>query len=353
MKAVEHGVVSPIDASWIDLTRMVPSDVYHLPGYLKSCNLAEDGEVNVAVVEKNGYTIGAPLVFRRLPYGMDGFDACTPYGYGSIIGNPDSESAWASAIKELLGRLEELDVIAVFIRLHPFLHTEEFVAALSSLGALVYHGDTVYFQLEKGDQDNWSGLKSGLRYDIKKLIKAGFEFVANDWSYFDDFQKMYRESMSRVGARDFYLFDKAYFDSLRENLGASVYLHTLLDFDGKPASAVLDLGLGSIVHGHLSGSSNEHYAMSPAKMMYNEARLWYQQNGHEIFHIGAGLGGKHDNLFHFKAGFSRYRAKLRTCGIIVDQSRYRTLVDLHHKHTGIVPDRMHDFFPAYRTPSAL
>ena len=70
------------DRRWDELVdASAAADVYYRPGYCRAYEAAGHGRA-VAVV-----TDGAmfPLLLRPLPFGEEGFDAATPYGYGGVL----------------------------------------------------------------------------------------------------------------------------------------------------------------------------------------------------------------------------------------------------------------------------
>ena len=80
--------------------------------------------------------------------------------------------------------------------------------------------------------------------------------------------------------------------------------------------------------------------------MFAEVMHWAQAQGAAYMHLGGGLGGREDSLFHFKAGFSKQRADFFTYRVIADPSAYETLCARWQEHHHAPLDET--FFPAYR-----
>jgi hypothetical protein len=77
-------------------------------------------------------------------------------------------------------------------------------------------------------------------------------------------------------------------------------------------------------------------------------RAWAQERLNRVLHLGGGVGGAYDSLFHFKAGFSDTRADFYSYRLIVDQSRYESLsrvAAMQAEGDSSIPT---NFFPAYR-----
>ena len=69
---------------------------------------------------------------------------------------------------------------------------------------------------------------------------------------------------------------------------------------------------------HLSGMSEAFARERPTKLMLDHVRQWARARGNRWLHLGGGVGSAQDNLFKFKAGFSKLRRTIdryhvRTC----------------------------------------
>ena len=70
------------DGRWDELVDAAPTpDVYFRPGYGRAYEAV--GEGRLVAVRTEGALF--PLLLRELPFGEDGLDAVTPYGYGGLL----------------------------------------------------------------------------------------------------------------------------------------------------------------------------------------------------------------------------------------------------------------------------
>jgi hypothetical protein len=99
---------------------------------------------------------------------------------------------------------------------------------------------------------------------------------------------------------------------------------------------------GGIVQYHLGATANEHLHLNPTKVMFDYANRWAKRRGNRWLHLGGGVGGADDSLFHFKAGFSPLRRTFATWRLVVDAAAYAALVP------GGVEASQASYFPAYR-----
>ena len=82
--------------------------------------------------------------------------------------------------------------------------------------------------------------------------------------------------------------------------------------------------------------------------MIDDMVAWAHARGNRVLHLGGGVGGREDSLFHFKQGFSDWLIPFYTWRIVVDEVRYRQAMDVLAP-TGDGGDRS-GHFPAYRAP---
>jgi sugar O-acyltransferase (sialic acid O-acetyltransferase NeuD family) len=85
-------------------------------------------------------------------------------------------------------------------------------------------------------------------------------------------------------------------------------------------------------------------------LLFDTVRLWANEQGARVVHLGGGVGSKEDSLFHFKAGFSDRRHVFPTWQWVVEPDAYRELCDRHAlRNVGHgVQWTSTDYFPQYR-----
>lgn len=336
------------DPRWQALLLRCDSDAYHQRGYLEAAAEVEEGDLRIALVEAAGVTMGVPLMLRRLPFGMDGWDAVSPYGYPCPIATAQTPGQWSLLWQALRRLLAEEDIVSAFFRLHPLLTPPDCLQAVALEDTVVEHGDCVYLRLDQEEQALWSETRPRFRSNINALRRDGWRFVADDWSLLPEFLAIYSATMRRADAESFYYFPLSYYQSLRAGLGGDATLHAVLDPAGEVATIGLFLRHGTLVQYHLGGTAAAHIQAAPAKLLFHEVRLWYRSAGATLLHLGGGLGGRRDSLYRFKAGFSKCARPFCSLRMVVDPSRYRALVDTWSRAAGAVPATLEGYFPAYR-----
>ncbi len=340
------------DSRWANVLRACAHDCYHLPEYAELA-AAEEGAVPMAFYaeDESGGTCLIPLLIRALPSVLraprDWYDGISPYGYsGILLSGPAMK--WCSIMEAFRAAAKAKGLVTAFLRLHPLLPMNP--DALEPFGRLVRHGRTVYVNLSEPPAQIWRQVSTNHRRNITKLLQAGFRWTLDEWSRYRDFIAVYYDTMHRVGASKTYLFSEEYFEALCERLGGRLHLVCVLDPKDEVAAAGLFIASGSIVQYHLGGTAATYLAQAPSKLMMDGVWRWAHEQGYAVFHLGGGVGGAEDSLFHFKAGFSPLRGEFFTYRMVVDEEKQAVLDRAARALRGPTAEAETtcDFFPAYR-----
>jgi hypothetical protein len=335
-------LLTPDDAQWSDVLDRAAHDVYHLPAYVRlSATTTEPGEpVAVLAATSRGPWL-LPLVLRDVPGAPGVRDAVTPYGYPGPIGALGADAASAAA-----EFLREQRVVSLFARAHPLLNPAP--EPFTGIGDLVEHGETVTVDLSLPEDELWRQTRSRYRSEINRAEREGHRpYFDENFEHLDTFVTLYLATMERVEATPYYLFGTDYFRGLKDVLDRRLHL-CVVDIDGEIAAGALFTEIGGIVQYHLSASDDRFSAQRPTKTMIHFVRTWAKARGNRWLHLGGGLGGGRDSLFHFKAGFSKLSQPFRTWRVVTDEPMYLELVRAA-RPTSDGRDRS-GYFPEYRQP---
>ena len=341
--------------SWHETLQDIPHDVYHLPEYV-ALDAKRTKPIPEAFLCRDGDKIFfAPYLLRSCADiidlgGKEVYDVISPYGYPGILlseaaanthGFPDL------ALQKFREALQSRRVCAAFIRLHPILG-EKFAHIFKS-GSFQENGKTVSIDLTLDEDQIWAKTRRGHQSTINKCTRLGLSArtvpVAEN---IDEFISIYEETMHRVHAQDIYYFSHEYFEgllTLRNNLHLGV-----VEFEQEIVCASLFFESCGIVQAHLGGTRTNFLKQSPFNLLLHHMRLWAKARGNKYLHIGGGVGGKKDNLYTFKSGFSKQRHEFFTMRSIVDSHCYNDLLKFRAKsiNKSIEELKQSQFFPAYR-----
>ena len=351
MKSV---VLDPQDTSWSETLQLMSHDVYHLPEYV-----ALDAKRTQTIPQAFVYQDEAKIFF--VPYllrscediNLDetkAYDIISPYGYPGILINEaalDSTDFAKAAFQKFRQTLQERGVCSAFFRLHPILG-EKFTHLLEP-DCFQEDGKTVSIDLTLDEDRIWAKTRRGHQSTINKCIRLGLTAKTVSASeHLDQFIDIYEETMNRVKAKDVYYFSRDYFEDL---LKLEDKLHLgIVESEGEMICASLFFESCGIIQAHLGGTKNDFLKQSPFNLLLHHMRLWAKARGNKYLHIGGGVGGKKDNLYTFKSGFSKQRHAFFTMRFVVDQNIYDRLLKLRAKSIDKSVEELQQshFFPAYR-----
>jgi hypothetical protein len=334
--------------AWRETLTAVRHDAYHLPSYVVMEADALGGEAVAYCYEDGHQVFLVPLVLRPIP-GTSLSDVSSPYGYPGPTSNADldDEPFWKAATGGLVETLASSSLVSCFVRLHPLLPVN--LVALSSVGTVIQHGHTVSIDLTGSEEEMWSQVRPNHRRQINRARRDGAVVLIDRWERLPIFVEMYHETMRRVGATSYYFFDPPYFENLRAALGDQVHLMTV-EFGETVAAGGIFFECGGIFQYHLGATRTTYLSRQPTKLMFDEVRRWAKARGGVALHLGGGVGGEGNPLFHFKAGFSRDWRPFHTWRVVADEDVYSSLV--LSSAGGGEDAGPHQFFPAYRSPTA-
>jgi hypothetical protein len=355
-------VVSPTGSLWQELLEILPHDFYHLPGYLALEAARYNAMPEAIVIRSNekifflAYLIrDCSDIFSNSNHQLDRtYDVISPYGYpGMLVSEAGQNSEFIRKCLNLICNYwNENNICSAFIRLHPILNdyiSNSFIDDDKSI--LCEQGDVVICNLTKTLEDIGKQIRSSHRTKINRLIRAGFIVkIGSIDEYLDVFIDIYRETMDRVHATDDYYFTKAYFENLAQILGHSIKI-CVVEIDGEVVATSLITEFSGIVQYYLGGTRTEFLRQSPAIIMFKYIIEWAKQRNNRFLNLGGGLGGNHDSLYHFKAGFSDESASFATIKTIIDREKYDQLISTRAKSLGVsrLVLESTSFFPAYRS----
>lgn len=336
---------------WEKLVKSFTSwDVYYLPGYTKAFQANGDGDPLLFYYEEKGMravnvVMKRPVPVKRVENEADEAlreycDFVTPYGYGGFLFDggftPEAAERMFQAYEAFCVREK---AAAEFVRFHPVLenaHKTERFYEVVDLGATV--------KMDTSSKETiWQNMTSKNRNMIRKALKSGVRIRwGRDERLFLQFEEIYNATMDKVGADDYYYFDRDFYRSILEDLKYNALIF-YAELQGKIIAMSILLFGGSGAHYHLSASRKEFQNLAPTNLILFEAACFACEMGKRTLHLGGGLGSRRDHLYSFKKQFNRYEDCTFSIGRkIYNQEVYDRLCRLNGA------DRESGFFPAYR-----
>lgn len=320
-------------------------DVYYLSGYVKAFQVHGDGRPQLLYYHSD--SLKAIYVFMKRNTDIEGYyDSITPYGYGGVIFEGDTcDENLHRFWHEFANKMNEMNIVDNFVRYHPVLANGNLMKKVSNVTDL---GKTIVVDLSTPELI-WQNVTSKNRNVIRKAQKNGIEIHhGKDMALFEDFKRIYNDTMRKDQAEDYYFFEDGFYQSIYHDLydNFEMFYATL---DGKPIAMSVMIFANHQMHYHLSGSLREYRYLAPTNLLLYQAALWGCQQGFKTFHLGGGVGSEEDNLYRFKAAFNRNSDYRFSIGReIFDQAKYQELTQ-NKQEQGKSFDPDERFFPIYRS----
>ncbi|MGH8000298.1 MAG: GNAT family N-acetyltransferase [Brasilonema sp.] len=344
---------------WKETLEKLTYDIYHLPEYVYLESKRMKAMPEAILIAEDEKIFFLPYLRRCCDDLFDSelktpevFDVISPYGYPGFLLSQAATSQpefLSLAIQELIQVFRKQQVCSAFLRLHPLLN--ENIHQLINDDSLKYNGSTVSIDLRLDAQEIWHQTRSEHRNKINKCKRLGFTArMVPAKEFMNEFNTIYEETMNRVNAKDVYYFGIEFMKNFAELLDDKIHL-CFVEYNEQIICAGLFTECCGIVQYHLGGTKTDFLKQAPSKLMFDYVRFWAKERGNQVFHLGGGLGGAKDSLYHFKAGFSKQSHTFMTLRLITDEEKYRSLVELQAKYlnTDVEKILQTEFFPAYRS----
>ena len=336
------------------LAQVAQHDFYHLAAYHRLAEERGEGTAHLFAHQDGDYTIALPLLLRPVEAagGEAWCDATSVYGYaGPLASHAGMPASVVRCFQDALrDALAERRVVAVFSRLHPLIRQTRMI---EGLGDCQPEGATVSIDLTLPREVQRAQYRSSVKTRINKLRRAGLVCLRDsEKRHLTEFTRIYHQTMRRVNAHSSYFFEPEYFTRLASGLGPALELF-VVTFNGAVIAGGLFTICDGIVQYHLGGTCDDFLHLGPMPLIIDTVRLWANEEGARVFHLGGGVGSRDDSLFHFKAGFSDQRHTFPTWRWVVEPDACRELCDRTARRNVEQGSEWAsaDYFPQYRCPT--
>ncbi len=326
------------DGRWDELVDTAPTpDVYFRPGYGRVYEIA--GEGRLVAVRTDGALF--PLLLRELPFGEDGLDAVTPYGYGGLLPLAAGSDP-VTDVRQLRDWCATEGVVSVLLRLHPLLGGSERLSETDDVDVRE-HGPTRALDLSRVEDGRLAGMSKGRKADLNVARRELQVWWESDEEALERFRAVYDATMRRLGAGEHYLFPAEYYRELSAGLGDRLGV-ALARRGDEVVGGSLFMADRRFAHYHLSGATEAGRELKAGTLLVHEGAVWAAERGCELLHLGGGTSGA-DSLYDFKRSFGGEEHTYAFATMVADRERYDALVARRAEE----PEPLRpDFFPAYR-----
>lgn len=331
---------------WDEIVRSFKDyDVYYLNGYLRSLFINGDG-LPLLFYYHDDNLRGINVVLKR-DISKDKrfvnkieentyFDFTSPYGYGGWI--VEGNGSYSNLFSEYEKWCLENNIICEFVRFHPLIENQRY--CLDSYNVIPL-GKVISLDLTD-EETMWANMSSRNRNKIKKAKNFGVTVSMGEKEKLDEFIEIYEDTMKRDNAKDYYFFNREYYDCLFDELKDEIYIFNS-ELDGKMLSNCIIFKVNNRLSYHLAGSTRTSGNIYETNLLIYEVGLWGNKNNCKSLILGGGVGSAEDNLYRFKKGFDdKHSYQFYIGKKMYNQEKYDYLLSLRENVANM------NYFPAYR-----
>lgn len=321
-------------------------DIYLTKTYAELYTEKEQGVAKTFdFVSPNG-KIRNVFIKRSIPYtsgNQEYYDITTPYGYGGpmIAEAVNLESLLEEYFEAFHQYCLQENIVSEFVRFH-LLENQEVREQFKGETQLI--GQHIVRDLKQQREEDFH--KSVLQ-SVRRAERLGVKVIFDETGqYLDEFLEVYTSTMDWHEAKEFYYFDKSFFEQIHNSLnGHFLYVHAFLE--EKLIGTRLILHGDKYAYYFLGGALREYSTYKAASLLDYKIIDRLQEEGKEYYVFGGGYHGE-DGLYKYKNKFSQ-RGKLPFyVGKKVHQPEiYEELVERRSLEGNFDPDTL--FFPLYRS----
>ncbi len=292
---------------WLDLWSVWPDrEIFAHPDYVQ-LYANPQARAMAAVWRSHELNIIYPFLLRDLsvePFWAAGdlraFDITSAYGYSGPF-------AWGPGDRQAVGRqfwaefqdwAAAHDVASEFVRFSLF---DDML--LPYPGQRWNAGDHIIRPLDANESDMWIEFDHKVRKNVNKALRSGVRIETDETGdRVSEFLDIYRHTMDRRRALNFYYFPRELFDQLHRSLqGAFIYFYAVVD--GATVSAELVLVSERSVYSFLGGTREEWFSCRPNDLLKLSVIKWAQGRRKRNFVLGGGYQAG-DGIYRYKLAFA-------------------------------------------------
>lgn len=278
------------------------TDVYYSFDYGNLFASRENGKLLAAYYEDESSKVFYPFIKRKVEWDKEEmFDIVSPYGYGGPLleGSCDSLEIF---YKYFTDYCKENNILTETIRFHPIYKNHE---QCMKVMEVKYIRKTTAVDLTMPLDEIRKQYSTMNKRNIKKARSKGlFCFLAEkNQENIQTFIEMYKETMNRNQADEYYYFEEKYFYEQLNNTEISESFLLFAKYEEEIIAGVIVLKGEEFSHYHLGASRTSFLHLKPNNLLFDFMIEFCQLKGSTHLHLGGGYS-EYDGLFEFKSSFT-------------------------------------------------
>lgn len=278
------------------------ADIYYSYDYGNLFAKEETGELLAAYYEDDLSKVFYPFIKRNVEWNEEKiFDIVSPYGYGGLLLEGSCNSI--EPFYRYFGNFcRENNIITETIRFHPITNNHLHCKEIMDI-AYIRKTSAVDLTLPLDEIRKYYSPMN--KKNIKKAKSRGlYCFLAeNTPQNINTFIELYRETMDRNHAENYYYFsDKYFFEQMKKTKICESFL-LFVQYDDQIIAGVMVLKGPRYSHYHLGASKTAYLHLKPNNLIFDFMVEFCKSRGSILLHLGGGCQ-ENDGLFKFKASFT-------------------------------------------------
>jgi lipid II:glycine glycyltransferase (peptidoglycan interpeptide bridge formation enzyme) len=338
-----------ITNSWKEVLGLLTDemkDIYFMEDYVKLYETELDKTECFVHQEEEKLYIFPYLKRENKIFGHSFFDFETQYGYSGPVSNTKDRDFINRAQDKFFSYCKNHNYLCGFVRFNPLLGNEYYLETIAD--QIIDDRKTVVINTSLTADDIWSSeIHSKHRNVIRKAQKNNLEFIIDkELKYYDDFIRLYSQTLEKLEADEYYSFSQNYFQKLLKL--KNVFLGVVMHQDRVIAASTF-MYHGDKGHYHLSGSDKAYLGLYANNFLLYNAALYLKKMGVKHFHLGGGAtSSDEDSLFKFKKRFSKSTYQYRIGKLVFNKPLYKEIEEKWVKANPEKVERYKHFLLKYR-----
>ncbi len=325
-------VLNTDDKRWNEYVNRFPKekiDIYYYSDYYKLYEANDEGIGKIFIYEKDKKIALYPFLLREITgYDLDRkyYDIETAYGYGGPLVNCYEEEFLSEFEETFLNYCKEQDIVAEFIRFNCLFNNHSIFKKNINVS---FNRNTVLVDLTKDIDEIWNNqIYSSNRNKIRKA-RNRYKLDINFEKNIKEFEYLYKYTMDKVNATNYYYFSDKYF----KNLYDMDIINANVIYEEQYIASAIFLHSYDYIHYHLGGSLKEYLKYYPNNFLFWELIKFAKEKGFKYLHLGGGSSTNiDDSLFKFKKYFGNNILEFYIGTRIHNKDIYEKLMDFWSKN---------------------
>lgn len=306
-----------------------------------------EGEPQAAVYEDERGFVFYPYLVRHIL--GEYFDITSAYGYGGPIINAldvHKESLFIEFRRLFTQYCKNNHIITEFVRYQPLLTDIKLIEKFTTVERKVAN---YYLDLEKysSEEELLPSYKKNCRYMIRKAINNQVIIREDQTGHqLDSFVDIYHHTMERRHAKDFYYFDKSFFERI-VNLLKDNFVFFFAEYNKQIIAAELMIYDQGCAYPFLGGGLSEYFHLGSNNLLTHQSIIWAKKKGIKKYLLGGSVCSN-DGVISFKKSFAHEESQQVDYYVgkhTFDEEVYKMLVNRRDFPSDSIAV---DYYPLYR-----